>query len=209
MSNRTIGLIQIRTGKQRNLPKALELGEMAFTTDECRVFVGLPSITFPASLVAGRTKTTLPGSGEENVEILTEFTPEHVLSRILFKATKLDVPASVWKSGQTGYIDDSTTIKTLGSFLVSIPTSDRIFVEYTAYSLEGTRVLETGSIQVISVNSDTLLSQQNNTSDSNSVVYISAGSATLNGSSTKILIENRYNQPMRFEYIYRGWQEPK
>lgn len=205
---REIGLIQIRTGKQRNLPKALELGEMGFTTDECRVFVGLPSMMFPASLVAGRTKTTVPGSGEENVEILTEFTPEHVLSRVLFKATKFDIPKSTWKAGETSYISDEQTIKSIGSFLISIPASDRLFVEYTAYSISGNRVLETGSIQVISVQSDTLLTQQNNTSDPNSNIFISAASATLNGSSTKILIENRYNQDMRFEYIYRGWQEP-
>src|SRR5574343_299471 len=182
MADKEIGLVQVRVGKQRNLPSALELGEIAFTTDECRVFVGLPSTIIPASLVAGRTKITTPGSAEENVEILTEFTPAHVLSRALNKAVRFDIQASVWKSGQTEYVDDATTIQTLGHFLMSIPSADRLFVDYTAYSIDGsTRILETGSIQVIVLGADVLLSQQNNSSSVTNDVWITASSPYVDG----------------------------
>ena len=209
MADKEIGLVQIRTGKQRNLPTALELGEMAMTTDECRLFVGLPSVILPASLVAGRTKVSVPGSSEENVEVLTEFTPNHVLSRVLYRAVKLDIPASTWNVGVTSYTTDLDTITTMGTFLLSIPTADRLFIDYTAYSLnEGTKILETGSIQIIAIDGGVLLTQTNNTSDANSNIWVSADAPYTSGSSTKIILKNRLNIPIRFEYIYRGWQEP-
>lgn len=196
MADKEIGLMQIRTGKQRNLPSALEHGELAFTTDECRMFVGAPSVVTPASLVAGRTKNTVPGSAEENVEILTEFTPAHVMNRALYRAVKFDIPAS-------------------GSFKLAIPSADRLFLDYVAFDpvSSATRILETGTIQIIILDkSIALLSQQNNTNQSDGIVHVEAdtndGAVTVSDSLTQITLVNSHTKPMRFEYIYRGWQEP-
>lgn len=190
MAEKEIGLMQIRTGKQRNLPPALEHGELAFTTDECRVFVGLPSTVTPASLVAGRTKDAVPGSAEENVELLTEFTPAHVLTRALYKAVKVDVPAN-------------------GDFKLSVPSADRLFLDYVAFSIDGTgRELESGSVQIVVIGGKVLLYQQNNTSRDDGVVKIEARSPTVNGALTHLVIHNDDAKNMRFEYIYRGWKEP-
>lgn len=191
MADKEIGLMQIRTGKQRNLPPALEHGELAFTTDECRVFVGLPSTVTPASLVAGRTKDVVPGSAEENVEILTEYTPPHVLNRALYRAIKVDIPAN-------------------GTFQLAIPSADRLFIDYVSFSPD--RVLETGTIQVIILSGEKLLSQQNNTSENSGIVLVTASTndsdIKVNGALTHLLLNNTHSKIMRFEYIYRGWQEP-
>lgn len=195
MSDKEIGLVQIRTGKQRNLPKALEHGELALTTDECRMFVGLPSAVTPASLVAGRTAAEVPGSGWENVEVLTEFTPSHVLNRVLYKPVKVSVPGA-----------DSATI--------NIPSADRVFVDYIAYqeANDGSQlILETGSFQIVSVviggtTPQTLVSQINNTNDSGGITRISIDDdPSVNGSITSVTINNGNASRMTVEYIYRGW----
>lgn len=189
MAEKEVGMMQIRTGKQRNLPPALEHGELAFTTDECRMFTGLPSTVTPASLVAGRTKETVPGSAEENVEILTEFTPAHVLNRALYKAVKVDVPAN-------------------GTFKLAVPSADRLFIDYVAFA--GT-VLESGTLQMISLSGNTLLSQQNNTNQDDGIVHIevkSSSDISVVGALTYITLTNTNSAIMRVEYIYRGWQEP-
>lgn len=190
MADKEIGLMQIRTGKQRNLPPALEHGELAFTTDECRVFVGVPSTVTPASLVAGRTKDAVPGSAEENVEILTEFSPAHVLNRALYKSVKVAVPAS-------------------DNIEIAIPSADRLFIDYVAFSEDPTdRVLESGTVQVVIIDGQILLSQQNNTSDVDGIVRIEATNPTVVGAITNLTMVNTSTMKMRFEYIYRGWQEP-
>jgi hypothetical protein len=204
-----IGLIQIRTGKQRNLPKALEQGELAFTTDECRAFVGLPSSITPASLVAGRTKSDVPGSAEENVEILTEFTPQHVINRALYRAVKVTLPPATWKT--TKYIDEFNSITTNGLFTLSIPSADRLFIDYTAFTLGTTgtsTAIETGTIHVILVDGAPVISQHSYSSDPGGISWVSSDIPTLSGSITKVPIKNRNNLSMQFEYIYRGWQEP-
>lgn len=197
MADKEIGLMQIRTGKQRNLPHALEHGELALTTDECRMFVGMPSTVTPASLVSGRTKELVPGSAEENIELLTEFTPAHVLNRALYKAIKVDVPAKV---GSTN-----------GTFKLAIPSADRLFLDYVAFSnvTGSSRILESGTIQVIVIDGTSpMLAQQNNTTNSTGIVYVEATSPVVNGALTYITMQNTNTVSMRFEYIYRGWQEP-
>lgn len=192
MASKEIGLMQIRTGKQRNL-FTLEHGELALTTDEGRFFCGLPSTITPASLVAGRTKSSVPGSGGENIELLTEFTPAHVLNRVLYKPIKSTIPEQVGNAA--------------GTSIVSIPSADRLFVDYVAYSPDGT--LETGSIQILAIDGgDVIISQQNNTSDSDGLVKIRALTPDVVGAITNLTIENSHSESMIFEYIYRGWTQP-
>lgn len=61
------------------------------------MFVGLPSSSDPASLVAGRNWDNAPNSGKENVEIITEFTPWQVVSNIVNRPYVFSVP----KGGST------------------------------------------------------------------------------------------------------------
>ena len=68
--NSQTALVKHAVFLQRDL-QPLELGQLGMSTDEGRVFVGLPSTEVAASLVAGRTNKNVPGSGGENVEILT------------------------------------------------------------------------------------------------------------------------------------------
>ena len=192
-----IGLLTIRTGKQRNLPYALELGEMALTTDECRLFVGLPSSSIPASLVAGRRKATHPGSAEENVEVLTEFTPMHVANKILYRPVTVKVPRNNTKK-------------------VIIPNIERAFIDYTAYVLvRGNNpvtdpdrwFIETGSIHLASVDSTLIGYQNNNTNKPDGLVMIRADLNTVarEGSTITFSLVNDYDAEVTFEYIYRGW----
>lgn len=73
MSTEEKGLIQLRRGNQGNLPTALEDGELALAKDTGRVFVGIPGNINPAGPVTNRV--TFP---YENVEVLTETTPDDV-----------------------------------------------------------------------------------------------------------------------------------
>ena len=221
-----IGLLQIRTGKQRNLPKALELGELALTTDEARVFVGIPSTVIPASLVAGRTKESVPGCGEENVELLTEFTPIHVVNRAIYKPIRADIPGGTWKTpGEPGtenaiiatvYVNNVETEVAVqpGSLTLRVPSADRLFIDYVAFSMptDGTssKILESGTFSAVMVNGQPLTSQVNNTSDPEGVVWVRMvnNGITINGAMTNIPIYNVNKIPFRLEYIYRGWNEP-
>lgn len=220
MADKEISLMQIRTGKQRNLPSALEHGELALTTDECRMFSGLPSTVTPASLVAGRTKEQEPGSGEENVEILTEFTPLHVLNRAMYRAIKLDIPAAEWfdllMQPTTDYVPGETIVNP-GKFKLQIPSADRVFIDYVAFSTEGTRVLETGTLSVVIIDGSVLLQQVNNTNDPDGLIWCEVSNFTSNdesdlptvdGAMTNVTLRNQLNKNIRFEYIYRGWSEP-
>lgn len=212
-----IGLLQIRTGKQRNLPRALELGELALTTDEARMFVGIPSTVIPASLVAGRTKESTPGSGEENVEVITEFTPIHVVNRTIYKPLRVDIPKATWNdltfTETTTYIPNETIVDP-GQFTLRVPSADRLFIDYVAFSMPTTgsaKILESGTFTAVMIDGIPLLSQVNNTNDADGLVWIQmsrTNGITINGAMTNILIQNLYNVPYRFEYIYRGWNEP-
>lgn len=213
-----IGLIQIRTGKQRNLPKALELGEMALTTDEARVFVGIPSTVIPASLVAGRTNESVPGSGQENVEVITEFTPVHVINRTIYKPIRFDIPASTWLdltfTETNVYKPDETIVSPVGEYVLRVPTADRLFIDYVAFTLGTNKILESGTISVVIIDGNVLVQQVNNTTDDDGLIWIQAGSdkigkgPTINGAMTNIIIQNLRNEKFRVEYIYRGWNEP-
>lgn len=213
-----IGLLQIRTGKQRNLPKALELGELALTTDEARVFVGIPSTVIPASLVAGRTKETVPGCGEENVEVITEFTPIHVVNRTIYKPLRVDIPNGTWKDAAgkaTSTWVHNSTVATPNTFTLRVPSADRLFIDYVAFSMPSTgspsKILESGTFTAIMVNGNPLTSQVNTTTDPDGLVWVQLAKTngiTINGAMTNILVENRHNTPFRMEYIYRGWNEP-
>ena len=212
-----IGLLQIRAGKQRNLPRALELGELALTTDEARMFVGIPSTVIPASLVAGRTKESVPGSGEENVELITEFTPIHVINRTIYKPIRADIPNATWydlNMNPTTTYDPGVTVVNPGTFTLRVPSADRIFIDYVAFSMPATgtsRVLESGTMNAIIIDGNALVNQQNNTTDADGLVWLqmaSRNSVTINGAMTNIVLQNLLNVPFRFEYIYRGWNEP-
>ncbi len=198
MSGKEIGLMQIRTGKQRNLPKALEHGELALTTDECRMFAGLPSAVTPASLVAGRTAASVPGSSWENVEILTEFTPAHVLNRVLFKPVKVTITPSVIENGLP------TTFTT-----INIPSADRVFVDYIAYSNDGT-ILESGTFNVVSIGGTPLVSQNSNTNETDGVhqLEVQENAVAVDGGIITVPFSNIDDQTYSLEYIYRGWTAP-
>ncbi|AUS02610.1 hypothetical protein NVP2275O_029 [Vibrio phage 2.275.O._10N.286.54.E11] len=208
MADKEIGLIQIRNGKQRNLPTALEHAELALTTDEGRMFIGLPATVTPASLVAGRRKNAssgsnyiVQGSGEENIELITEFTPQHVLDRVLYKAQRFSISQN-------------------SSILLQIPYTNRLFLEYVAFP-DTLDLLESGQSQVAVFNNPKfdqddpgafpefvfLVDQQNNSNDEDGVPTISINPDTvaLTGTTLTIEILNDGNQDVNFEYVTRGW----
>ena len=197
MAQKQIALQQVRTGKQRDLPDAMEKGQIGFSTDECRVFIGLPSSSEPASLVAGRTWTTDPNSGKENVEIITEFSPWDVVTDIVNKPVVLVANAAVSE-------DESTDTD------VMIRGRSRIFLDYIAYDNDTNTILETGSVQMVSVNSQVLIAQTNNTNQNDGIVYITFLDPKYDSSSERmtITINNTNTSSFTLECILRGWDKP-
>ncbi len=51
MAQKQIALQQVRSGKKRDLPDALAKGQIGFSTDVGRVFIGLPSSSEPLLLL--------------------------------------------------------------------------------------------------------------------------------------------------------------
>lgn len=193
MAQQQVALQQVRTGKQRDLPDALEKGQIGFSTDVGRVFIGLPSTSDPASLVAGRTWVTNPNSGKENVEIITEFSPWQTVSGIVNRPFAVEL-----LQGQQ-------------SIEVFIDSQSRVFLDYIAYNTNGT-VLESGTVQMVAVGTNTLISQFNNTSRSDAVLSILFSNPVYNTStgSMQFSIENTdyVNSGYNIEFVYRGWDKP-
>lgn len=181
--------MQIRMGKQRDLPLALEKGQLGFSTDVGRVFVGLPSSSEPSSIVAGRTWENAPNSGKENVEILTEFTPWNIINSIVNKPYKITVPAS-------------------GTATVNIQSSSRVFLEYVAYSnASGSTVLESGAVQLVVQGDTVLIAQQNNTNQSEGLVVIEFNDPAFDTGTNRMAIQlsNDSTESFTVEFILRGW----
>lgn len=189
MAQKEIALMQVRMGKQRDLPLALEKGQIGFSTDVGRVFIGLPSSSEPASLVAGRTWDNAPNSGKENVEILTEFSPWSVVNNLVNKPFTFTVPAN-------------------SSATVNVQSTSRVFLEYVAYSTEtGSTLLESGSVQLV-VNAGTvLISQQNNTNQPSGLVVIDFGDPAFDTGTQRMAItaSNNSGEDFTVEFILRGW----
>lgn len=191
MGQKQISLMQVRHDVQRNLPQSLELAQLGFTTDECRMFIGLPSSVEPASLVAGRTKAIAPSTGMENVEILTEFTPAYILNKALYKPIVQYIPAN-------------------SSIDIVVETSTRAFVEYVAFGVDAAQqVLESGAIQIVTRtdNNATMISQQNNTNAEDGIVKIEFDSPSYNTQSKKLTftVTNNNAYECVLEFLIRGW----
>ncbi|SOK58572.1 hypothetical protein [Yersinia phage fHe-Yen9-04] len=189
MAQKEISLMQIRMGKQRDLPLALEKGQLGLSTDVGRMFVGLPSSTDPASIVAGRTWENAPNSGKENIEILTEFTPWSIINRMVYRPFKVTVPAN-------------------GSTNINIQSTSRLFLEYIAYSnATGSTLLESGIVQLVVQGSTVLISQQNNTNQPDGLVVIDYENPTFDTGTERmsVTITNNSAEIFTVEFILRGW----
>lgn len=191
MAQKEIALQQVRMGKQRDLPDSLEKGQIGFSTDSCRVFVGLPSATDPSSLVAGRNWTNAPNSGKENVEIITEFTPWNVTNNLINKPFSFDIGAGA-------------------SVTVAIPSTSRVFLDYIGYSSEtGSTLLESGTVQLVSNGTQNLISQQNNTNSSSGIVCLDFNAPTYDASTKRFIfdVSNSSTNAFVLEFIIRGWDK--
>lgn len=189
MAQKEISLMQIRMGKQRDLPLALEKGQLGLSTDVGRMFVGLPSASDPASIVAGRTWENAPNSGKENIEILTEFTPWSIINRMVYRPFKVTVPAN-------------------GSTNINIQSTSRLFLEYIAYSNDtGSTLLESGIVQLVVQGSTVLISQQNNTNQPDGLVVIDYENPTFDTGTERmsVTITNNSAEIFTVEFILRGW----
>lgn len=189
MASKEIALQQVQTGVFRDLPDALELGQIGFTTDSARMFIGLPSSTNPASIVAGRNWTNAPNTGKENIEIITEATPSFIINKLVNKPYSLTIPANSTKT-------------------TKISGTSRLFVEYIAYSkAAGSKILESGAVQLVSNNNEVIISQQNNTNQVDGIVQISFESAVYNSTTKQMQIgvKNISSSEFVLEFITRGW----
>lgn len=187
MAQQQIALQQVRTGKQRDLPDALEKGQIGFSTDVGRLFIGLPSSSDPASLVAGRNWTNAPNSGKENVEIITEFTPWEIINDIVNRPNSFEVPAS------------TTLTQTIRS-------KSRAFISYVAY--DSNMVLETGTVQIVVVGSRALIAQQNNTNRDDGIFFITFEEPTYDSISKRMSMPVRNDSTtdtFTIEFIISGW----
>lgn len=192
MAQQQIALQQVRTGKQRDLPDALEKGQIGFSTDVGRVFIGLPSSSDPASIVAGRTWSSNPDSGKENVEIITEFTPWQVVSSIINRPFTFDLPPGP------------------SSNQVYIKSESRVFIDYIAYDDAGT-TLESGSAQMVTIETNTLLAQFNNTTRQDGVVSIVFENPMYDAQAKNMYFTLKNNDTAsayHIELVYRGWDKP-
>lgn len=191
MAQKEIALQQVRTGKQRDLPDSLEKGQIGFSTDVCRVFVGLPSATDPSSLVAGRNWTNAPNSGKENVEILTEFTPWSTINGIINKPFTYDIAAGA-------------TVQ------IAVQSTSRVFLEYIGYSTAaGSSLLESGEVQLVSNGVQNLISQQNNTNSSTGIVCLDFLSPSYDSGTKRFMfsVKNTSTNAFVLEFIIRGWDK--
>lgn len=181
--------MQVRMGKQRDLPLALEKGQIGFSTDVGRCFIGLPSSSEPSSLVAGRTWDNAPNRGKENVEILTEFTPWSILNELINKPYKVTVPAN-------------------GTVTVNVQSTSRLFLEYVGYSnATGSTLLESGSVQLVVQDGTVLIAQQNNTNQPEGLVVIEFEDPAFDTGTNRmaVTLSNDSNESFTVEYILRGW----
>lgn len=188
MAQKEIALMQQRSGKQRDLPNG-ELGQICFSTDEARVFIGLPSSQQPASLVAGRTQLNAPNRGNENVEVLTEFTPWEIINSVVNKPNTIDIPANATKT-------------------FVIQGTSRLFLEYVAYNGNtSTSILESGAVQIVAFDNESIISQQNNTNQSNGLVQIDFHDPSYSSSTKRVTISvtNSSGTAFKLEFILRGW----
>lgn len=187
MAQKEIVLQQVRMGKQRDLPLALEKGQVGFSTDVGRLFIGLPSTSEPASLVAGRNWNNAPNSGQENVEVLTEFTPWEVINKVFNKPYVIDVKP------------ESTT----STFLAG---SSRVFIDYVAYD-DKHEIMETGTSQMVWIKDKVLLYQNNNTSDEDGLYYIEFLNPSYDERTKRmeITVKNSSKSQFRVEFLVRGW----
>lgn len=189
MAQKQIALQQVRSGKQRDLPDALEKGQFGFSTDVARLFIGLPSTSEPASLVAGRNWTNAPNSGKENVEVITEFTPWEIINETVNKPITVLLPAN------------STTTSTVRS-------TSRVFLEYVG--TDGDELLESGSVQIVALDTTrVLISQQNNTNNTDGIVSIDFELPSYDTGTQRltITIHNRSDSDITLEFILRGWDQ--
>jgi len=189
MAQKEIALMQVRMGKQRDLPLALEKGQIGFSTDVGRCFIGLPSSSEPSSLVAGRTWDNAPNSGKENVEILTEFTPWSILNELINKPYKVTVPAN-------------------GSVTVNIQSTSRLFIDYVGYSnATGSTLLESGTVQLVVQAGTVLIAQQNNTNQPEGLVVIEFEDPAFDTGTSRmaVTLSNDSAEAFTVEYILRGW----
>ena len=188
MAQQQIALQQVRSGKQRDLPDALEKGQLGFSTDVGRVFIGLPATSDPSSIVAGRNWTNAPNSGKENVEIITEFTPWEVINDLVNK------PVVITVQGNT------TTSNTIRS-------KSRAFINYVAY--DNGSVLETGSVQIVVVGSRALIAQQNNTNQDDGVFDITFLEPTYDSTTKRMTmpVQNTSTNTFTIEFTISGWDE--
>jgi hypothetical protein len=189
MAQKEIALMQVRMGKQRDLPLALEKGQVGFSTDVGRVFIGLPSTSEPASIVAGRTWENAPNSGKENVEILTEFTPWNIINTLVNKPYKVTVPAN-------------------GNATVNIQSTSRVFIEYVAFSnASGSTLLESGAVQLVVQDGTVLIAQQNNTNQTEGLVVIEFEDPAFDTGTNRmaITLSNDSAESCTVEFIIRGW----
>ena len=184
-----VALIQHSVFQQRDLQEPLELGQLGMSTDECRVFMGLPSTVVPASLVAGRT---LYGSGGENVEILTEFTPANVLMRTLYKPITITVP-----SGSTNYV---------------LSSPSRVVMDYFVYGPDGDLTYESGYVSILDRgNGNTLLSQMTNTNVEDGLRVVTFDHASYDTATNRLsftLMNSNTTTEYTMEFVIRGWNGP-
>lgn len=190
MAQKEIVLQQVRTGKMRDLPVSLARGQLGFATDAGRIFIGLPSTSEPASLTAGRTWDTAPNSGQENVEILTEFSPLSTIQKLLTKPQSTSISPAQFKFN-------------------TVDSSSRIFIQYVAYgNTQNSTVLESGTVQMAVVGSRVLIAQQNNTNDiTDGTPKISFGEPTYDTLTKRFTfkIENASTEPFVVEYSFNSW----
>lgn len=189
MAQKEIALMQVRMGVQRDLPLALEKGQLGLSTDVGRMFIGLPSTSDPSSIVAGRNWDNAPNSGKENIEILTEFTPWSIINGIVNKPYKIIVPAN-------------------GTTTINIQSTSRAFLEYISYSnTTGSTLLESGAVQLVVNNGTVLITQQNNTNKSDGISVIEYLDPSYDTGTQRmgITIKNSSAQAFTVEFILRGW----
>lgn len=188
MAQQQVALQQVRTGKQRDLPDALEKGQIGFSTDVGRVFIGLPSASEPSSLVAGRNWTNAPNSGKENVEFITEFTPWEIVNDLVNRPNVIEV---------LGNTTSSSTIR----------SKSRAFIQYVAY--DNNTVLESGSVQMVVVGTRVMLAQQNNTNRPDGIFYITFMDPSYDAVSQRMTlpIKNSSTNTFTIEFIISGWDK--
>lgn len=191
MAQKQIALQQVRCGKQRDLPDALEKGQIGFSTDVGRLFIGLPSSADPASIVAGRTWASDPNSGKENVEILTEFSPWEKFNDIINTPFLFEIEANSTQSA-------------------TIRGKNRLFVDYVAYD-DTASILEAGTVQLLATDSGVLISQNNNTNQADGIFNITFNDPSYDSSTKRMTISatnSSTTSKFTIEFIFRGWDKP-